>query len=157
MTLSSLQVPIFSQMEENFSDHFIPIIGVTSHLKTSRAKVVHASFQSLLTFSLGTCIGMGTEIHCKTYLPGYPTRDLNGDANFSWSHFCQDKTFIRQLHNNFNPREVSNLLEFDKDMLKRTILEHEAIFQKQVSSVKRKYTYNLFRGCISCSGSTNKV
>lgn len=75
---------------------------------------------------------MGTKVQCKSYLPGYPISDLHEDANYSWSRFSEDKTFSRQMHNNFKLRGVSSWLDYDKEMLKRTMLEHEAIFQRQV-------------------------
>ncbi|XP_074585833.1 uncharacterized protein LOC141841553 isoform X2 [Curcuma longa] len=84
--------------------------------------------------------GMGTKVHCKSYLPGFqPAGDLNEDANFSWTLFCEHKSIGRQLYNDFKPRGVGSCLEYDKDMLKRTMLEHEAIFQKQVYELHRVY------------------
>ncbi|CAL9189701.1 unnamed protein product [Musa hybrid cultivar] len=82
---------------------------------------------------------MGTKVQCKSYLPGYPISDLHEDANYSWSRFSEDKTFSRQMHNNFKLRGVSSWLDYDKEMLKRTMLEHEAIFQRQVFELHRLY------------------
>ncbi|KAG6473699.1 hypothetical protein ZIOFF_067616 [Zingiber officinale] len=84
--------------------------------------------------------GMGTKVHCKSYLPGFqPPGDLNEDSNFSWTLFCEHKSIGRQLYNDFQPRGVGSCLEYDKDMLKRTMLEHEAIFQNQVYELHRVY------------------
>ncbi|KAG6468829.1 hypothetical protein ZIOFF_073522 [Zingiber officinale] len=85
-------------------------------------------------------LGMGTKVHSKSYLPGYQqTRDLNEDTNFSWTLFCEHKSVSRQLFNEFKPRAAGSCLGYDKDMLKRTILEHEAIFRKQVYELHRLY------------------
>lgn len=78
---------------------------------------------------------MGTKVHSKSYLPGYqPTRDLNEDKNFSWTLFCEHKSVSRQLFDEFKPRAAGSCSGYNKDMLKRTMLEHEAIFRKQVCS-----------------------
>lgn len=76
---------------------------------------------------------MGTRVQCNSYILGYhPTRDLNEDASFSRSLFCEDRVFIGQPCKDFKPRGGC-WLDFSKEMLKQTMLEHEAIFQKQVS------------------------
>ncbi|XP_074571554.1 uncharacterized protein LOC141828092 [Curcuma longa] len=83
---------------------------------------------------------MGTKVHSKSYLPGYqPTRDLNEDPNFSWPLFCEHKSVSRQLFDEFKPRAAGSWSEYDEDMLKRTMLEHEAIFRKQVYELHRLY------------------
>lgn len=77
---------------------------------------------------------MGTKVHCKSYLPGYYSmRDLNQDSN-SWPLYYGDKTLTNgQYYNGFLPRAVADSYsEYDKDVVKRTILEHEAIFKNQV-------------------------
>ncbi|WOL12633.1 hypothetical protein Cni_G21400 [Canna indica] len=83
---------------------------------------------------------MGTKVQCKSYLPGYhPTRDVNDDANFSWSPFCEDKSFSRQLYSDFKPRGISSWSVYDKEMLKRTMLQHEATFRNQVNELHHLY------------------
>ncbi|URE48156.1 hypothetical protein MUK42_14378 [Musa troglodytarum] len=75
---------------------------------------------------------MGTKVQCKSYLPGYhPARNLIKDTNFSWNPFCEDKALNDQLCNNFKSRGVSSWPDYDKETLKQTMIEHEAIFQKQ--------------------------
>lgn len=78
--------------------------------------------------------GMGTKIRCKSYLPGYhPMIDLNENAKGCWSRCYEDNMLSGHLCNGFMLRPVNAYSEYDKEMLKRTMLEHEAIFRKQVS------------------------
>ncbi|XAR65243.1 hypothetical protein NMG60_11009292 [Bertholletia excelsa] len=86
---------------------------------------------------------MGTKVHCKSYLPGYYSmRDLNEDSSSSnWLPFYGDKTISNgQYYNGYLPRSVTNLYPgYDKDALKQTVLEHEAIFKQQVFELHRLY------------------
>ena len=62
-------------------------------------------------------------------------RDLNEDSNScSWPLFYGDKTFTNgQYCNGFSPRVIADVYPGnDKDVVKRTMLEHEAIFKNQV-------------------------
>ncbi|XXG48745.1 hypothetical protein AAC387_Pa02g3107 [Persea americana] len=68
---------------------------------------------------------MGTKVHCKSYLPGYYSmRDLNENG---------------QYFNCFMPMAQNGYLECDKEVLKQIILQHEAIFRKQVFELHRLY------------------
>ncbi|GMI87417.1 hypothetical protein like AT1G69360 [Hibiscus trionum] len=86
---------------------------------------------------------MGTKVQSKSYLPGfYSMRDLNEDSNScSWPLYYGDKTLTNgQYYNNFFPKTVADSYpQHDKDRLKRKMLEHEAIFQNQVSELHRLY------------------
>ncbi|KAE8719417.1 protein O-linked-mannose beta-1,4-N-acetylglucosaminyltransferase 2-like [Hibiscus syriacus] len=86
---------------------------------------------------------MGTKIQSKSYLPGfYSMRDLNEDSNSrSWPLYYGDKTLRNgQYYNSFFPKAVANSYpQHDKDRLKRKMLEHEAIFQNQLSELHRLY------------------
>ncbi|GMJ04646.1 hypothetical protein like AT1G13940 [Hibiscus trionum] len=86
---------------------------------------------------------MGTEVQSKSYLPGfYSMRDLNEDSNsFSCPLYYGDKTWINdQYYSSFFPKAVADSYpQRDKDRLKRKMLEHEAIFQNQVSELHRLY------------------
>jgi hypothetical protein len=79
---------------------------------------------------------MGTKVQCESYFPGYfSMRDLNEDSNScSWPLFYGDKTFTNgQYYNDYLPRVVADAYPAnDKDVVKRTMLKHEAIFRKQV-------------------------
>ncbi|MBA0751734.1 hypothetical protein Gogos_000638 [Gossypium gossypioides] len=86
---------------------------------------------------------MGTKVQSKSYLPGfYSMRDFNEDSNgCSWPLYYGDKTLTNgQYYNSFFPRAIADAYpEYDKDRLKRTMLEHEAIFHNQVSELHRLY------------------
>ncbi|KAK6242686.1 hypothetical protein SCA6_008075 [Theobroma cacao] len=86
---------------------------------------------------------MGTKVQSKSYLPGYYSmRDLNEDSNScSWPLYYGDKTLTNgQYYNGFFPRAIADAYPgYDKDALKRTMLEHEAIFKNQVSELHRLY------------------
>ncbi|KAK8508084.1 hypothetical protein V6N13_055538 [Hibiscus sabdariffa] len=69
-------------------------------------------------------------------------RDLNEDSNsFSCPLYYGDKTWINdQYYSSFSPKAVADSYpQHDKDRLKRKMLEHEAIFQNQVSELHRLY------------------
>ncbi|KAE8710189.1 protein O-linked-mannose beta-1,4-N-acetylglucosaminyltransferase 2-like [Hibiscus syriacus] len=86
---------------------------------------------------------MGTEVGSKSYLPGfYSMRDLNKDSNCcSWPLYYGDKTLKNdQYYNSFLPKAIADSYpQHDKDRLKRKMLEHEALFQNQVSELHRLY------------------
>ncbi|XP_010096566.2 uncharacterized protein LOC21387745 [Morus notabilis] len=86
---------------------------------------------------------MGTKVQCKSYLPGYYSmRDLNDDSNsFGWPLFYGDKPLTNgQYYNGFLPRVAADAYPgYDKDAVKRTMLEHEAIFKNQVYELHRLY------------------
>ncbi|XP_072987678.1 uncharacterized protein [Typha latifolia] len=80
---------------------------------------------------------MGTKVEGKSYLPGYfATGDLKGNTTSSW---YEEKTLTGHLYDGFMLRPTHGYLEYDKEMLKRTMLEHEAIFRKQVYELHRLY------------------
>lgn len=63
--------------------------------------------------------------------------ELNEDSNgCGWPLFYGDKTFTNgQYYNGFLPRVITDAYPGnDKDVVKRTMLEHEAIFKNQVST-----------------------
>ncbi|KAJ6891617.1 hypothetical protein NC651_024961 [Populus alba x Populus x berolinensis] len=86
---------------------------------------------------------MGTKVQCESYFPGYfSMRDLNEDSNScSWPPFYGDKTFTNgQYYNDYLPRVVADAYPAnDKDVVKRTMLKHEAIFRKQLQELHRLY------------------
>ncbi|CAL9093640.1 unnamed protein product [Musa textilis] len=84
--------------------------------------------------------GMVMKVQGKYHLPGYYSmQDIKEDARTSWSWFFQDKKFGEHLCNNHIPRLVDGCSEHDKGMIRRTMLEHEAIFRKQVYELHRLY------------------
>lgn len=63
-------------------------------------------------------------------------RDLNEDSNScSWPLYYGDKTLTNgQYYNGFWSRVAADAYPgYDKDVVKRTMLEHEAIFKDQVN------------------------
>lgn len=72
----------------------------------------------------------------ENYLPAhYPMKDLNRESNgASWpSCFGESNLSNGQLYYGFLPRTiVDSHPGYDKDFVKQTMLEHEAIFKNQV-------------------------
>lgn len=77
---------------------------------------------------------MGTKVQYKNYVPGYnPMRGHDDDRNGTWSMFYDGSRAPNgHLYNAFMLKPMNGYSEYDKEMLKRTMLEHEAIFRKQV-------------------------
>lgn len=79
----------------------------------------------------------------KSYLPGYYSmRDLNEDSNsYGWPLYYGDKALTNgQYYNGYLPRVAADAYpNYDKDAVKQTMLEHEAIFKKQVYELHRLY------------------
>ncbi|OWM75910.1 hypothetical protein CDL15_Pgr009554 [Punica granatum] len=86
---------------------------------------------------------MGTEVHIKSNLTAYLSmRDLNEDSNgCSWPIIYGDKALQNGLYQNgVLPRAATDAyLVYDKDIVKQTMLEHEAIFRDQVCELHRLY------------------
>ncbi|KAH7660727.1 hypothetical protein IHE45_15G012200 [Dioscorea alata] len=84
---------------------------------------------------------MGTKVQCKSYMPGYyPMRGHDDDRNGNWSMFYDGSRAPNgHLYNAFMLKPMNGYSEYDKEMLKRTMLEHEAIFRKQVYELHRLY------------------
>ncbi|KAG8654190.1 uncharacterized protein LOC110615491 isoform X1 [Manihot esculenta] len=87
--------------------------------------------------------GMGTKVHCESCFPGYfSMRDLNEDSNScSWPLYYGDRAFTNgQYYNGFLPRTITDVYPgYDKDVVKQTMLEHEAIFKTQLCELHRLY------------------
>ncbi|RWW78443.1 hypothetical protein BHE74_00013338 [Ensete ventricosum] len=76
---------------------------------------------------------MATKVESKNYLPGYHSmQDIKEDAPSSWSSYYKDKKFSDHLYNTYMSRMTNGHLEHDKEKIKQMMLEHEAIFRKQV-------------------------
>ncbi|XP_068657318.1 uncharacterized protein [Aristolochia californica] len=85
---------------------------------------------------------MGTKVHGKSYFPGYYSmKDLNEDANTgSWSLFYEDRMMKNgQCYNGFTSSLMDGYFAYDKEMLKQTMLHHEAVFRRQVCELHRLY------------------
>ncbi|CAL9194388.1 unnamed protein product [Musa hybrid cultivar] len=81
---------------------------------------------------------MATKVQIKSYLPGYyHLQDVKEDAS-SWTSCYQDEKLSEHLYNSYMPKSVNDSAQ-NKEMLKRTMLEHEAIFRRQVYELHRLY------------------
>ncbi|KAJ1389819.1 hypothetical protein SESBI_37939 [Sesbania bispinosa] len=83
---------------------------------------------------------MGTKVQ---NLPGYYSmRDLNDESSScGWPLFYGDKTPTNgKYYNNYLPSASTDACSaYDKDVVKRMMLEHEAIFKNQVYELHRLY------------------
>ncbi|KZV14652.1 hypothetical protein F511_42064 [Dorcoceras hygrometricum] len=86
---------------------------------------------------------MGTEVQFKNCLPGYYSmRELNEDSSSSsWPLFYGDNTVTHgQYFNGFTPRiTIDDHPGYEKDELKRKMIEHETVFRNQVHELHRLY------------------
>lgn len=71
----------------------------------------------------------------KRYVPGYFTMghfNLITKGN-NWPPYYEEKLVNSQnFYNEFVPSPTNGYTRYDKEMLKQTILQHEATFRKQV-------------------------
>lgn len=83
---------------------------------------------------------MGTKVQ---NLPGYYSmRDLNEESSScGWPLFYGDKSLTNgQYYNNYLPSSTTDACSaYDKDVVKRMMLQHEAIFKDQVCELHRLY------------------
>ncbi|KAI3927415.1 hypothetical protein MKX01_027646 [Papaver californicum] len=87
---------------------------------------------------------MGTQIQCKTYSSAFHSMwDLNENANSgSWPVYYDDKVLKKeQYYNCYMARSKmeNGYSDYEKQVLKQTILEHENVFRKQVYELHRLY------------------
>ncbi|KAI4328509.1 hypothetical protein L6164_020859 [Bauhinia variegata] len=83
---------------------------------------------------------MGTKV--QNLLGYYSMRDLNEESSScGWPLFYGDKTLTNaQYYNNYLPSATSDACSaYDKDVVKRKMLEHEEIFRNQVCELHRLY------------------
>ncbi|ESQ35428.1 hypothetical protein EUTSA_v10006678mg [Eutrema salsugineum] len=80
---------------------------------------------------------MGTKVHCESVY--HSMRDLNNESNgCRWPLFYGDsKTSANDQSYNGFPSQTT--FEYDKDVVRRTMLEHEAVFKTQVLELHRVY------------------
>ncbi|XP_027918401.1 uncharacterized protein LOC114177313 isoform X1 [Vigna unguiculata] len=84
-------------------------------------------------------VGMGTKVQS---LPGYYSmRDLNEESSScGWPLYYGDKTLANGHYHNYLPSAAADACStHDKDVVKQTMLEHEAIFKNQVFELHRLY------------------
>jgi len=98
--------------------------------------------RGLINAGLLTCFAtrMGAKVEGESYMPGYyATGDLNVEANGRWSPYYEEMTSNGQLCNGFTTKPANGYSEFDKEILKHQMLEHEAVFRQQVYELHRVY------------------
>jgi general stress protein 26 len=86
-----------------------------------------------LDFSCRYLSGMGTEIEGKVYIPGY--FDMAGssvNSNGNVLLYYEEGKSSLHLIDKFTIVSATGSVHYDREMLKRTMLVHEATFQKQV-------------------------
>lgn len=84
-------------------------------------------------------LGMGANAPCNGYVPGYHSaRDLVfGAEGSAWNSSNGNNELQNNRYNNGSlpGSPPVHLLEYNKELVKQTILKHEAIFRDQVCSV----------------------
>jgi hypothetical protein len=86
-----------------------------------------------LDFSCRYLSGMGTEIEGKVYIPGY--FDMAGssvNSNGNVLPYYEEGKSSLHLIDKSTIVSATGSVHYDKEMLKRTVLVHEATFRKQV-------------------------
>ncbi|XP_072981852.1 uncharacterized protein [Typha latifolia] len=83
---------------------------------------------------------MATKVDCESYFSVFhPMRDLNENMSNNWSLYYEDKTFDGQVYHDRELRPTNGYSGYHKEMLRKTMLEHEAIFRRQVYELHRLY------------------
>uniref|UniRef100_A0A0D9Y0T1 Uncharacterized protein n=1 Tax=Leersia perrieri TaxID=77586 RepID=A0A0D9Y0T1_9ORYZ len=84
--------------------------------------------------------GMGTKVESKTYLPGYfSMADSSVNSNGNWLSYHEESKPSAHVSDSFTITTANRSPDYDKEMLKRTMLVHEATFRKQVYELHRLY------------------
>ncbi|KAK9107389.1 hypothetical protein Syun_023400 [Stephania yunnanensis] len=90
---------------------------------------------------------MGTKVHCKSFFPGdYTMMNLNEENDSGcWQLYYEDKLFNnKQCFNIFSPQPGRDVyLDNNKEVVRRTMLKHEAIFRNQVYELHRLYSMQM--------------
>jgi hypothetical protein len=76
---------------------------------------------------------MGTKVEGKTYIPGYfDMADSSVNSNGNALPYYKENKLNVHLSDKFTITSPNGSVHYDKEMLKRTMLVHEATFRKQV-------------------------
>lgn len=82
---------------------------------------------------------MGTKVHCESLFTGYhhhSMRDLNNESNgCRWPLFYGDNNKTSANDQSYNGFPSQTTFGFDKEVVRRTMLEHEAVFKTQVTDL----------------------
>ncbi|XP_062203973.1 uncharacterized protein LOC133906183 [Phragmites australis] len=83
---------------------------------------------------------MGTKVEGKTYIPGYfDTANSSVNSNGNVLPYHEENKPSVHLSDKFTMISANGSVHYDKEMLKRTMLVHEATFRKQVYELHRLY------------------
>ena len=76
---------------------------------------------------------MGTKVEGKIYIPGcFDMADSSVNSNFNALPYFKENRPSVHLSDKFTITSSDGSVHYDKEMLKRTMLVHEATFRKQV-------------------------
>lgn len=79
-------------------------------------------------------------MHCKNYLPvEYSVRNLSDDSSSHCPQNYENRSLSGHVYDGCMLSTVNRYPVYDKEKLKRTMVEHEAIFRKQVWELHRLY------------------
>ncbi|KAJ1265992.1 hypothetical protein BS78_08G116400 [Paspalum vaginatum] len=82
---------------------------------------------------------MGTKVEGKTYMPGYfDMEDSSVNSNGNVLPYRENKPSVH-LTEKFTKIASNGTVHYDNEMIKRTMLVHEATFRKQVYELHRLY------------------
>ncbi|CAN8312182.1 unnamed protein product [Cochlearia groenlandica] len=86
---------------------------------------------------------MGTKVHCESLFLGYnhhSMRDLNTDSNgYRLPLFLIDNKTSENDHQSHNGFPSHTIFKCDKDVVRKTMLDHETVFKTQVMELHRVY------------------
>ncbi|CAN6334569.1 unnamed protein product [Urochloa humidicola] len=83
---------------------------------------------------------MGTKVEGKTYIPGYfGMADSSVNSNANAVPYYKENKPSAHLSDKFTITSSNGSVHYDKEMLKRTMLVHEATFWKQVYELHHLY------------------
>jgi len=83
---------------------------------------------------------MGTKVEGKIYIPGcFDMADSSVNSNFNALPYFKENKPSVHLSDKFTITSSDGSVHYDKEMLKRTMLVHEATFRKQVYELHRLY------------------
>ncbi|TVU44940.1 hypothetical protein EJB05_04403, partial [Eragrostis curvula] len=112
----------------------IPLVACA--VKITEAGWLHSGITSI----------MGAKVEGEIFMPGYyATMDLNAEANGRWGPYYEKKTPNGQTCNGFTLKSANGFSNLDKEMLKHTMLEHDAVFRQQPHNPLTVQVYELHR------------
>ncbi|TVU49538.1 hypothetical protein EJB05_00851 [Eragrostis curvula] len=94
----------------------------------------------LVLLFVQNCSGMGTKVEEKAFIPGcFDMADSSVNSNGNVLRYYEESKPSLCINEKFTIISANGSVHYDKEMLKRTMLAHEATFQKQVYELHRLY------------------